>query len=199
MRIWTQQRLAFWEDLECNGVVYCNEDSWLYKEFDFAYDWLAEQMHIRISPPPTPDIKLPLWGWVQYKNYKCCKPTFSPEKDENGFYPQVLIEAKVPDELLLQSNFCLWESCCMNGFEIGDTLNKEIELFDAAHDISERGFRAYPDELKQRIMKSWESIFDLDYRNRRYYNRPRRNTPIQATFWVLCKEWVKDVQFFIPK
>lgn len=199
MKIWTQQKLAFWEELERNGIAYCNEESWIYKEFNFAYDWLVGQMCTRLSPPPTSEIKLPLWGWVQYKNYKCRKPIFSPDKDEYGYYPQVFIEAEIPDEMLLQSNFSLWEGCCMNGFEIGDTLNKEIELFDAAHDITERGFRAYPDELKQHIMKSWESIFDLDYRNRRYHNRPRRNTPIQATFWLLRKEWVKDVRFYIPK
>ena len=87
----------------------------------------------------------------------------------------------------------------MNGFEIGDTLNKDIEQFAAMHDFAKLAFRAYPDELKQHIMKSWVSIFDLDYRNRRYHNQPRRNTPIQATFWVLRKEWVTDVRFFIPK
>lgn len=199
MTIWIQQKLEFWEELESNGIVYCNEESWTYKMCNFAYDWLTAQMHIRISPPPMPEIKLPLWGWVQYRSHKYRKPTFTPYKDENGLYPQVLIEAEIPDELLLQSNFCLWESCCINGSEIGDTLNKDIEQFDATHNISERGFRAYPDELKQRIMKSWEFIFDLDYRNRRYYNRPRRKTPIQATFWLLRKEWVKDVRFFIPK
>ena len=93
MRIWTQQKFAFWEELERNGIVYCNEESWTYRAFDFAYDWLVEQMHTRLSAPPMPEIKLPLWGWVQYKNYKCRKPTFSPEKDENGYYPQVLIKA----------------------------------------------------------------------------------------------------------
>ena len=82
---------------------------------------------------------------------KCCKLTFSPYKDENGYYPQVFIEAEIPDEMLLQSNFILWEGCCMNGFEICDTLNKKIELFDVAHDIIERGFRAYPDELNSAL------------------------------------------------
>ena len=199
MIVWTQQKLAFWDALQRDGVAYCTEESSLYKENRYAYDWLVVEMHHRLSSPPMPEIKLPLWCWVQYDSYKNRKPKFRPSEDENDNYPEVFIEADIPDELLLQSNFCLWESCCMNGFEIGDTLNKEIEQFDATHDITERGFRAYPEELKQCIMKSWECIFDLDFRNRRYYNRPRRNTPIQATFWLLRKEWVKSVRFFIPK
>ena len=113
MRIWTQQRLAFWEELECNGIAYCNEESWLYKEYGFAYDWLIGQMHTRLSAPPMPEIKLPLWGWVQYRNYKRHKPTFSPQRDDCGYYPQVLIEAEIPDELLLQSNFHLWAWHCI--------------------------------------------------------------------------------------
>lgn len=199
MKIWTQQKLAFWEELESNGVAYCNEESWFYKKFDFAYDWLVEQMNIRLSPAPIPEIKLPLWGWVQYMNYKSRKPKFSPEKDENGYYPQVFIEADIPDELLLQNCFHLWIHC-MNGWQIGDEqLEKEIEIFEKSNYIKGLRFTEYPDELKQRIKKSWECIFDLDYRNRRYCDNPRRNKSIQATFWLLRKEWVKDVRFFIPK
>ena len=71
-------------------------------------------------PPPMPEIKLPLWCWVQYGCYKNRKPKFRPDKDENGYYPQVFIEAEIPDELLLQSNFYLWTWYCLNGWQIGD-------------------------------------------------------------------------------
>ena len=200
MKIWTQQKLAFWEELESNGIAYCNEESWLYTKYRCAYDWLAEQMHIRISPPPMPDIRLPLWGWVQYKNYKCRKPIFSPEKDENGYYPQVLIEAEIPDEMVLQSNFYLWECHCMNGWHIGDKqLQKKIDIFEDSNKNKDCSFIEYPDEIKQQIMESWRCIFNLNYRNRRYHDRPRRNKSIQATFWLLRMEWVKSVCFFIPK
>ena len=199
MIIWTQQKLAFWEDLEHNNEAYCNEESWLYKEYGFAYDWMVNQMAVRLTPSPKPEIKLPLWGWVQYNNYKSRKPKFTPNKSESGYYPEVFIEADIPDELLLQSNFSLWAWCCMNGWEIGDALEREIDRFNALNNMAGYNFLAYPDDLKQRIMKSWECIFDLDYRNRRFCNQPRRNKSIQATFWLLRKEWVRDVRFFIPK
>lgn len=196
MIVWTQQKLAFWEALERDGIAYCTEESWIYKEYGYAYDWLVSEMHHRLSPPPMPEIKLPLWCWVQYGSYKNRKPKFTPSKDENGHYPEVFIEADIPDELLLQSNFHLWGWHCINGWQIGDEqLEKEIDEYNATHDIKGRSFLAYPEDLQQRIMKSWECIFDLNYRNRRYHDRPQRNKPIQATFWLLKKEWVRSVRF----
>ena len=198
MIVWTQQKIEFWEELNSNGVAYCTNDSWQYKEFQFAYDWLTEQMSSRISPPPTAEIKHPLWCWTQYSNYKSRKPKFSPQ--DCNFQAQVFIEADIPDEMLLHSNFMLWSCCCLNGYPIAEKcLDKDMDTFRAAHNIKEHNFNLYPDDIKERIMKSWEVIFDLDYRNRRYETHPRRNKSIQATFWLLRKEWVKSVRFFIPK
>lgn len=200
MVVWTQQKLAFWEELERNGFAYCTEESSLYKDCRYAYDWLVLQMHTRLSLPPMPEIKLPLWCWVQYSCRKRRKPKFTPSKDEQGHYAEVFIEADIPEELLLQSNFHLWAWHCMNGWQIGDEqLAREIDEYENTHTLPSRSFLSYPKELQQRITKSWECIFDLDYRNRRYHDAPRRNKPIQATFWLLKKEWVRDVRFFIPK
>lgn len=196
MIVWTQQKLAFWEALEREGIAYCTKESWLYKEYSYAYDWFVEQMHQRLSTPPIPEIKLPLWCWIQYGGYKNRKPKFKPNKDENGFYPEVLIEADIPNELLLQSDFHMWGWHCLNGWQIGDKeLEKEIDKYNASHEIKGRCFLAYPEDLQQRIMKSWERIFDLNYRDKRYHNHPKRNKPIQATFWMLKKEWIRSVHF----
>lgn len=196
MIVWTQQRLEFWETLERDGMAYCNEESWLYKEYSYAYDWLVSEMNHRLSPPPMPEIKLPLWCWVQYGSYKNRKPKFRPNKDENGYYSEVFIEADIPDELLLQSNFHLWGWHCLNGWPIGDKqLEKEIDEYHSSHSIKGRSFLSYPEDLQLRIKKSWECIFDLDYRNRRYHDRPKRNKPIQASFWLLKKEWIRSVRF----
>lgn len=157
MRVWTQQNLEFWEELERDGIAYCKQESWLYKEYDFAYDWLVGQMHIRLSTPPKVEIKLPLWCWVQYKNYKSRKPRFSPSRDDGGYHAEVMIEADIPDELLLQSNFYLWSYCCMNGWLIGDeTLEKELDVYEKTNGI-EYGykFQELPKEYQERIKKSW--------------------------------------------
>lgn len=201
MIIWTQQRLEFWEELNRNGVAYCTCQSWLYREYGFAYDWLAEQMRQRLGEPPHPDIRLPLWGWVQYGCYKSKKPKFRPNNVDNKPIAEVFIEAEIPDEMLLQSNFNLWAWHCLNGWQIGDEqLQRDIDAYNSKNGIKDGAdFMNYPQELKERIANSWQHIFDLNYRNPRYHNRPKRNTPIQATFWSLRREWVRSVRFNMPK
>lgn len=115
MIVWTQQRLEFWEELNRNGIAYCNQQSWLYREYSFAYEWLTEQMRQRLGEPPLAEIKLPLWCWVQYASYKRKKPKFRPNSENNKPYAEVYIEADIPDEMLLQSNFNLWAWHCLNG------------------------------------------------------------------------------------
>lgn len=201
MIVWTQQRLSFLDDLQRNGVVFCTEESDMYEDCGFAYDWLVAQMHTRLLPPPIADIKLPLWCWVQYNNYKSRKPKFTPSKDENGYYAEVFIEADIPDNLLLQSDFYLWSWYCLNGWEIGNKqLHKEWGRF-IDENFAGSGFRFYdlPADMQCRIKKSWEHIFDLDYRNHCYRRCSRRNKSIQATFWLLRKEWVREVRIFTPE
>lgn len=201
MIVWTQQRLEFWEELNRNGIAYCNQQSWLYREYGFAYDWLTEQMRQRLGEPPLAEIKLPLWCWVQYASYKCKKPKFRPNSENNKPYAEVYIEADIPDEMLLQSNFNLWAWHCLNGWQIGDRqLQKEIDAYNDNNGGRHNGdINHYPQELRERIAKSWQHIFDLNYRNRRYHNQPKRNTPIQATFWLMRKEWVRSVRINKPK
>ena len=44
MRIWTTQSISFWEQLQTQGIVYCDtEKSFWAEEFKEAYDWMANQ------------------------------------------------------------------------------------------------------------------------------------------------------------
>lgn len=200
MIVWTHQDLDFWEDLEREGVAYCTKESWLCREYRFAYDWMVEQMHLRLGLPPMSQIRYPLWCWVQYGSYKARKPKFTPDKEDGKYLPAVFIEADIPDEMLLESNFHLWSWCCMNGWHIGGKeLEREVEEFERAHNITNgASFHQYPSELQEKIKKSWEAVFDMNYRHRGYEDHPRRNKSIQATFWYLRKEWVRSVHIFKP-
>lgn len=201
MIVWTQQELSFLGDLERNGVAYCNCEGWLRREYGFAYDWMVEQMRLRLGEPPMGEISLPLWCWVQYNDHKSPKPKFRPNLGDNGQpVPSVFIEADVPEEVLLQSNFRLWAWHCMNGWPIGSQeLEREVDSFKRERGIQQGvEFCELPAHLQGRIRQSWECIFDLDYRHRRYDNHPRRNKAIQATFWYLRKEWIRSVRIFNP-
>lgn len=181
--------------INSEGFAFCDKESWLCSEFRYAYDWMAQQTRLHLGNPPLPQIKYPLWCWVQYNCHKSRKPKFTPSVDIGGKHkPEIFIEFEIPEDLLLQSNFLLWAAQGLNGWPIGDCklLEKEIEAFG---DIP---FNDFPYELKQRISDTWKCIFNLNYRHRKYHTLSRRNTPIQATFWLLRKEWIKDIRTYIP-
>lgn len=133
-----------------------------------AYDWMADQMTKRVGPPPSPDIKYPIWGWQQVGSYKKeHHPNYNDcGGDEDEF---VFITANIPNEQVLLSDFMMWHHvlnhCCIPRTKKEETDNEK------------------------RIIKSWELIFDL---NTQHWsaNKIRRNRWIQATFWELKKEWV---------
>ena len=107
MRLWTTQQIGFYDDLMKNGIAYCNRVSFMAQENDFAYEWMAEQMKLRIGEPPLPQITLPVWAWYQYNSRKSNKPSLSPKNKELGC-DEMMMEIEVPDKEVLLSDFSLW-------------------------------------------------------------------------------------------
>lgn len=173
MRIWTTQTVPFWDQLQEQGVVYCETaKSWGANDPDFkeAYDWMAAQMVRRIGPPPRPDIDYPIWGYQQVGNYKKeyhGSSSFGHGKDDEF----ILITANIPNDALLLSDVIMWHH----------VLN---------HCCIPRNRREMTDE-EELIVKSWDLIFDLDTQHWSA-SQKRRNRWIQATFWELRREWVTE-------
>ncbi len=193
MRLWTIQDIEIINDIEQNGYAYCNQEGWMYENCHFAYDWLAEEMSRRIGPPPLPDIKLPLWAWQQYTSSKKPRPPKSPALFDSEKTEQLFLEIDVPDSEVILSDFDLWGSV-LNGWNIvyNKRLEKKIDSF-----VKDSGtgynFIEYPDDIKSEIMDSWDRIFDFSVKDKWYMGRLRRNRVIQATFWLLKKEYIIDV------
>lgn len=168
MRIWTTQTVLFWNQLQEQGVVWCDTaKSWGAADMKDAYDWMVGQMTKRIGPPPRPEIQYPIWGWYQVGSHKKeLHPNFYDcSGDDDEF---VFITANIPEDKVLLSDFDMWHFV-LNHWYL--PVNK--------HD-KEKG--------KVSIVRSWDLIFDL---GRRVWGFPlRRNKQIQATFWELRKEWV---------
>ena len=169
MRIWTTQTVHLWNQLKTTGIVYCDtEMSRGLADMKEAYDWMAAQMIKRIGPPPSPEIKYPIWGWQQVGSYK--KEHHPSYKDCGGDEDEfVFITAIIPDEKILLSDFMM----------------RHHELM---HSCIARSKKEITDD-EERIIKSWNLIFDLDTLHWSA-NKKHRNRWIQATFWELKKEWV---------
>lgn len=171
MCIWTTQTIAFWNQLQDQGVAFCDTaKSWGSGDMKEAYGWMAGQMTKRIGPPPRPEIVYPVWRWQQVGSYKKeYQGSFSDcGGDDDEF---VFITAQIPDENVLLSDFDMWHHV-LNHWCIARTKKEDTD--------DEEG-----------IIKSWDLVFDLDTQHW-CANRKHRNRWIQATFWELRLEWVMD-------
>ena len=194
MRLWTIQGIEIFKQLEHDGIAYCAKPLWGDKPiFVYAYKWMSEQMRLRIGEPPVDGIDYPMWAWFQYDSAKKRKPPRSPKDIPEGI--SAYMEIEVPDNEVLLSDFNLWhaplnQSAIIDWKHIGKDIDK-LEK-EAGRLLS---FDEYPTEIRDRIEKSWEAIFDLELRNRDVGRRHKRNRSIQATFWALKKEHIVSVEF----
>lgn len=171
MRIWTIQTPDVYDKILKDGIYICDEEKisfFIYEDFRRAYDWISNIMKQRISGY---DVKYPIWGWyiIDGKNKK-------PDLRCSGYSERgkdlVCIEAQIPDERVLLSDFDLWH------FVLNDY------LFDENDDLDENLLEDIQ-ELKE---ESWKKIFvSKDFIQGAY---------IQATFDKLkLEEIVKVIHF----
>ena len=195
MKLWTVQSVDFYYALQKNGVVYCDRESWFCQEYRPMYDWMAIEMRKRIGNPPQTEIRYPLWAWFQYNSRKKPKPPISPNilgsEDNIG----VVLEIEIPDNEVLLSDFCLWH-IPLNGHPISEDkkLMRRFDSFRATLGGS-CDFCDYPSDLQRDIMSTWDAIFDLRTKNKRWTAKSMWNRPIQACFWELKLEQVLKVEF----
>ena len=184
MRLWTLQTIEFYNELIGNGIAYCSKISPIAQDCTIAYKWIAEQKKKRIGEPPMSEIKLPVWAWYQYDSKKKNRPPLSDSVKTNPNQSEMMIEFEAPDELVLLSDFMLWHHP-LNGWDLCID-KREIKRVD---DYFYTDFKEKPAEIQKIIMDSWDLIFDLDFRHKRYITKHKKNRCIQATVWYIRKEW----------
>ena len=188
MRLWTTQETGFVDDLTANGFAYCKVVSEMAVDYDFAYEWMAEQMKQRVGMPPLSEIKLPVWAWYQYSSKKQRKPPKRKYENSDNT-PCVFMELEVPEDEVLLSDFSLWNIPLNAGHIIRDKhLSRKINAYYPC------AFSDFPTDLQEVIKGSWEVIFDLRNRDRRLNPKAIRNKSIQATLWWVRKEWIVSVE-----
>ena len=105
---------------------------------------------------------------------------YGPE-DEN----YTCIEFEIPDDQVLLSDFDSWHTILNNGL-FSDS-EAEADRKDAYYDyLSAEDQKTYKE-------KDWEQVFDISpFEN----DWTLRGDWVQATFWELRKEMIRDVRFF---
>lgn len=189
MLIWSIQPESLYDKLKAEKVIFCDPaQSELITKCNFgpAYDWLAEQMALRIGPPPT-GVKYPFWAWHTLE-WKHRKPDLRRMEFCGYSGEQVCIELEVPDKDVLLSNEDMWHIVLNDGYYVECSNEQEYETED-------KWFRNLPSEEQLQVKyKSWEKIFDVfppwenEWESHGKY--------IQATFWKLRLDQVIDVRHF---
>lgn len=204
MRLWTIQTAEAWQTLQQRTVLSgekrfrwrddCDED-WLR-----AYDWLCQQMALRIAPRPSSEI-YPVWAWSQWRGMRHARPDLRARGHLPAGTKGVCLEIEMPEEQVLLSDFALWHYP-LNYWYLAKS-EEDARHFEQC--CVERGVNPYlmkplPDEtLHERIIASWEKIFCLNESNDFITNESREARSIQATFWMLHLAQVRSTRFFIAR
>lgn len=152
-------------------------DDFTRETFVRSYDWMVCQMIARGIEKPE-NAKYPFWAWYKYSAEKA-----KPDLRHAGHAPRgtecVCFELVLPDNSVLLSNFDLWHFVLNNRPILPDENWEQLcDEFDSL----------LPDEQEMVKQKSWENIFsDFD------------DSPVQATFWKLELQTVRDVRFFTAR
>ncbi|MDR1564835.1 MAG: DUF3841 domain-containing protein [Oscillospiraceae bacterium] len=187
MTLWTIQPLALYEKLMEQGILYCDPESKDFfgldcKEFKNAYDWIAEQMKIRVGLPPK-GVYYPFWAWAFIDGVNK-KPDLRRTEFNNYSGKNVVLTLEIPDSDILLSDEVNWHYVLNNWYlhDVNDRADKWEEI-DAWFDSLP------PDKQESVKRKSWERIFYKDDTDNAWEF-------VQATFWELKAAQVKEIKRF---
>lgn len=183
--LWTIQDEAAYEVFQETGVLRANSNHLIFDgEFQYAYDWMASQMHQRIGAAPN-GLQYPVWAWYQWEGKRKRMDLRQSGYAKRGTpMVQITFEADTKDFLL--SDFDLWHLVLSNHY-IADNEQDWDDFY--AND---------GDCRTDEIVKSWEKIFDLTRCTPGWDHEPDRQT-VQATLWEVYMSQVRKVEHFIAK
>lgn len=186
MILWTVQPATAVEDINKYGSFRCvAEKSYNLSKSNSLkpqYSWLIEKMKKRIGDPPS-GVTYPIWAWHTWEYERR-----QPDTDSAAFverdYDTVCFVLDVPDNEVVLTDFDAWQ-IVMNGWYLSYEQNEE--KLDA---LLERLESLSDDEQLEMIKASWENVFLIDELRSENFSRGEY---IQATFWEIKKEYVKEI------
>lgn len=185
MIVWTIQPVEVYNQILEKGYFVCDGrkiDKWFRKK----YKWLSNEMKEKIGKPPK-GVTYPVWAW-HTRNFKNKRPDLRSSEYGNKGTKSVCIELEIPDNQVLLSDFDAWHFVLNNWYLNTDCWDEET------FDKDEEWLNSLSEEQRNiEIEKSWQGIYNLEPKETTWMCRGKW---IQATFWELKKEYIKDVKFF---
>ncbi|WP_054252772.1 DUF3841 domain-containing protein [Neofamilia massiliensis] len=141
------------------------------------YDLFVKMAEERIKRSEGEDYPI----WCSVSKYNCLKPI---EK-------QVVYALKVPKDQVIYFDGAKWDLVLNNQYIPRDQADKRdfqklLQKNGIKHtfDIFDRKYTGAFDDVKERIVNSWERIFEID---------DRSIFKVQANLWKIEKTWVKKI------
>lgn len=204
-----------WEEHQKQGVIRAKQ-KWIFEQFEElesdklfleAYEWMRFQMYQRIKVKPYSSEAYPVWAWYQYTNDKRRMPDLRRVNHLGAGAKGVRIAFRMNPKDVLLSDFDLWHyAYSSTKFFIGDSEKeeervwKEIEeeLEKTCGTLNKHPSYYYPRAVAERIEKSWEKIFDMDFKHwdSIFMNYQKR---IQATMWEIPLDNIIEVREFVAR
>lgn len=167
------QRRETLEGLARDGAIR-NGGAIVDEDFAGAYGWMTGRMRERVGMPPE-GISYPVWVWIRYHG----RP-FRPGRCPDDLDGMVLVEAEIPDGMVLASDFDEWH-CVLNGFP-HDSHKEAEEAWDRWIKQREDPDGPMPEDVRRLMEQSWEGIFHSD------------GDSVQGTVWEIRQEWIVSIR-----
>lgn len=205
MELYTFQPFEIYEQLQRGesfraSPALCDTSS---EEFDEswsrAYTWLTNQMDIRCPVPRPAGVTYPVWAWYWWAGPNRRKPDLRSSRYWADGGPAVLLTLDVPNEEVLLSEYHAWHHV-LNEQYLG--FPSDTDDFDARCET--RGLCTYrnrplPDPgLRTELEATWPRIFDFETIPQ-MLEYEREDSYVQATFWELRPEFVRQAVWFEKK
>ncbi|MDO4712131.1 MAG: DUF3841 domain-containing protein [Peptostreptococcaceae bacterium] len=186
VKLWTRQDVRFLDAIKKEGVFHAkkeyieekNQELSLY--FLKLYDWFVAEASKRV---PRPDgAQYPIWCSV------------NSEYMLRGAHGNILIELSIDEERIVYFDSPKWD-LVLNHYYIAKDAEDQ-RRFEA--ELDRRGIRNsfalldefhqkfYPD-LAQKVMRSWERIFDVDKDDENIF-------AVQANIWAIYPEDIVEIR-----
>jgi len=196
MILWTIQTEEAWSELQVSGMLHATRENIMESSWIGPYEWMIDQMKMRLGPPPEPGC-FPVWAWYQWENENRRKPDLRAGGHLSKGQKGVRIEFECSNEGALLSDFDLWHYV-LNYWYLPES-EAEGEAFEVElkrHGLSFFDTKPLPNpEFHDRILKSWNRIFDLDWFEKDLA-LPLPKKSIQATLWEITIDQVRHCKHF---
>ena len=176
MKLFTVQNKKFYDMVSKNGYAVTNpvySMAYPYAKFRRAYEWLTDKMDTAIGGRPS-GVTYPVWGWQNLE-----KESVLHHRYGKTGASMCLLTLDVPEKEVLLSDFHLWNIALCGNY---------VPLFHNS-ELAEREkavLRLLPEpDRREYIESSWDRVFDVS-----------GECLIQASFWCIKKDYVRDVEFF---